>query len=124
MTRVPNRPRLTTRDLAPLVGEASTRGARRWIVLHGKRRLGARRNRRGYWTVSRVAFMAWRRQCRATMRQLRKLTHDIFVKSVLPNIREESPLAALFRDSNDRGDYRIEGQAMVFPADFRFRKAS
>ena len=44
------------------------------------------------------------------------LTHDIFVGRVLPNVRVESPTAMLFQDAG-AGDYRLEGQNMVFAAD-------
>src|SRR3990167_6609454 len=47
------------------------------------------------------------------------LTHDIFVGRVLPNVRVESPTAMLFQDAG-AGDYRLEGQNMVFAADLEF----
>jgi hypothetical protein len=42
------------------------------------------------------------------------LTHDIFVGDVKNNVRRESPTASLFNDALPSGDYRLEGQNMVF----------
>jgi len=42
------------------------------------------------------------------------LTHDIFVGQVKNNVRRESPTASLFTDALPSGDYRLEGQNMVF----------
>ena len=42
------------------------------------------------------------------------LTHDIFVGDVKNNVRRESPTASLFTDALPSGDYRLEGQNMVF----------
>jgi hypothetical protein len=57
------------------------------------------------------------------MTALTGLTHDIFVGRVLPNVRRESPTATLFQQAaqgNGPGEYRLEGQHMVFAADYRF----
>ena len=53
------------------------------------------------------------------MSDLTGLTHDIFVGRVLPNVRRESPTAMLFQNAGP-GEYRLEGQHMVFAADYRF----
>ena len=42
------------------------------------------------------------------------LTHDIFVGDVKNNVRRESPTATMFADALPSGDYRLEGQYMVF----------
>jgi hypothetical protein len=52
------------------------------------------------------------------MTDLTGLTHDIFVGKVLPNVRVESPASQLFRNAGPK-EYRLEGQHMVFAADFR-----
>ena len=53
------------------------------------------------------------------MTALTGLTHDIFVGRVLPNVRRESPTAMLFQNAGP-GEYHLEGQKMVFAADYRF----
>lgn len=47
------------------------------------------------------------------------LIHDVFVDGVLPNVRRESKLAMIFQDAG-RGDYRLEGDAMKFAADYDY----
>ena len=51
------------------------------------------------------------------------LTHDIFVGRVSQNVRRESPASQLFQNAGT-GDYRLEGQKMVFAGDFRFKTGS
>lgn len=53
------------------------------------------------------------------MTALTGLTHDIFVGSVIPNVRRESKTAMLFQDAGP-GDYRLEGQNMVFATDLLY----
>ena len=53
------------------------------------------------------------------MTDLTGLTHDIFVGDVLPNVKRESPTAMLFRDAGPK-EYHLEGQKMVFAADYQF----
>jgi len=53
------------------------------------------------------------------MTGLTGLTHDIFVGDVLPNVRRESPTALLFKNAGP-GQYRLEGQKMVFAADYEY----
>lgn len=55
-----------------------------------------------------------------TMATLTGLTHDIFVNDVVNNVRRESETAQLFRDAGP-DEYRLEGQAMKFAADLRFK---
>lgn len=54
------------------------------------------------------------------MSTLTGLTHDIFVGRVVNNVRRESKTAMLFQDAQP-GEYRLEGQHMVFAADLRFK---
>ena len=54
------------------------------------------------------------------MTALTGLTHDIFVGRVVNNVKRESKTAMLFQDAQP-GDYRLEGQHMVFAADLRFK---
>ena len=54
------------------------------------------------------------------MDDLQGLTHDIFVGDVVNNVRRESPTAELFMDAQP-GEYRLEGQNMVFATDLRFK---
>lgn len=54
------------------------------------------------------------------MENLTGLTHDIFVGQVSKNVIRECPTAALFEEAQP-GDYRLEGQNMVFAADLRFK---
>jgi hypothetical protein len=54
------------------------------------------------------------------MAALTGLTHDIFVGKVVNNVRRESPVSMLYQDA-DRGEYRLEGQNMVFAVDLRFK---
>jgi hypothetical protein len=54
------------------------------------------------------------------MTALTGLTHDIFVGEVVNNVRRESPCAMLFQDASP-GEYRLEGQNMVFAVDLRFK---
>lgn len=53
------------------------------------------------------------------MSELSGLTHDIFVGEVQKNVRRESPTAQIFQDAGS-GDYRLEGQHMVFAADYQW----
>jgi len=55
-----------------------------------------------------------------TMATLTGLTHDIFVGKVVNNVRRESKVAMLFTDALPQGEYRLEGQNMVFSAKLRF----
>jgi hypothetical protein len=48
------------------------------------------------------------------------LTHDIFIGSVVNNVRRESPTAMLFQDA-EPGEYKFSGQNMVFAVDLRFK---
>jgi hypothetical protein len=48
------------------------------------------------------------------------LTHDIFVGRVVNNVKRESPTAMLFQNAGT-GDYHLEGQAMKFATDLRFK---
>jgi len=52
--------------------------------------------------------------------ELTGLTHDIFVGRVVNNVRRESPVSMLFQDAQP-GEYRLEGQNMVFAVDLRFK---
>jgi len=54
------------------------------------------------------------------MTDLAGLTHDIFVGRVVNNVRRESPVAMLFQDA-EPGEYKLEGQNMVFAVDLRFK---
>ena len=54
------------------------------------------------------------------MTDLTGLTHDIFVGRVVNNVRRESPVSMLFQDA-EPGEYRLEGQNMVFACDLRFK---
>lgn len=54
------------------------------------------------------------------MTALTGLTHDIFVGRVVNNVRRESPVAMLFQDA-EPGEYRLEGQNMVFSVDLRYK---
>lgn len=54
------------------------------------------------------------------MSALTGLTHDIFVGKVVNNVKRESKTAMLFRDAQP-GEYRLEGQHMVFATDLRFK---
>ena len=54
------------------------------------------------------------------MAALTGLTHDIFVGKVVNNVRRESPTAMQFQDAQP-GEYRLEGQNMVFAVDLRFK---
>jgi hypothetical protein len=54
------------------------------------------------------------------MDALTGLTHDIFVGRVVNNVRRESKVGMLFTDALPSGDYRLEGQNMVFATDLRF----
>jgi hypothetical protein len=55
-----------------------------------------------------------------TMSTLTGLTHDIFIGKVVDNVRRESKVGRLFTDALPQGDYRLEGQNMVFAARLRF----
>jgi hypothetical protein len=48
------------------------------------------------------------------------LTHDIFVGQVENDVKRESKTAMLFQEAG-KGDYRLEGQNMVFATDLRFK---
>jgi hypothetical protein len=54
------------------------------------------------------------------MADLTGLTHDIFVGRVVNNVRRESPVSMMFQDA-EPGEYRLEGQHMVFAVDLRFK---
>lgn len=54
------------------------------------------------------------------MAALTGLTHSIFVGRVVNNVRRSSPTSMLFQDAAP-GEYRLEGQDMVFAADLRFK---
>ncbi len=56
----------------------------------------------------------------ALMSELTGLTHDIFVGRVVDNVRRESKVAMLFQDA-EPGEYRLEGQNMVFAVDLRYK---
>lgn len=53
------------------------------------------------------------------MTALTGLTHDIFVGKVIPNVHRESKVAMLFQEAQ-QGEYRMEGQNMVFATDLRY----
>lgn len=53
------------------------------------------------------------------MSALTGLTHDIFVGKVIPNVHRESKVAMLFQEAG-QGEYRMEGQNMVFATDLRY----
>lgn len=55
-----------------------------------------------------------------SMSGLTGLTHDIFVGKVVKNVIKESKVAQLFTDALPSGDYRLEGQNMVFATDLRY----
>lgn len=55
-----------------------------------------------------------------SMEDLAGLTHDIFVGSVVNNVRRASPSSMLFQDLPP-GEYRLEGSACVFATDLRFK---
>lgn len=57
------------------------------------------------------------------MAALTGLTHDIFVGSVVDAVKYASPAAALFQDAQP-GEYRLEGQAMKFAVDLRFKRSA
>lgn len=48
------------------------------------------------------------------------LMRDVFVGRVSPNVRRASAVSMMFQDAGP-GDYRLEGNAMKFAADFRFK---
>lgn len=54
------------------------------------------------------------------MSALTGLTRDIFVGRVVNNVRRASPVSMLFQDAQP-GEYRLEGQNMVFSVDLRFK---
>ena len=54
------------------------------------------------------------------MSDLTGLAHDIFVGRVVNNVRRASPVSMLMQDM-DAGEYRLEGQNVVFAADLRFK---
>lgn len=54
------------------------------------------------------------------MAQLTGLTHDIFVGRVVNNVRRSSPVSMMFQDA-EPGEYRLEGQNMVFAVDLRYK---
>ena len=54
------------------------------------------------------------------MNQLTGLTHDIYVGSVVNAVKRMSPTSSMFQDAGP-GEYRLEGQAMVFATDLRFK---
>jgi hypothetical protein len=54
------------------------------------------------------------------MADLTGLTHDIFVGSVVNNVRRESPVSMMFQDA-EPGEYHLEGQNMVFAVDLRYK---
>ena len=56
----------------------------------------------------------------ALLSELTGLTHDIFVGRVVNNVRRESKVAMLFQDA-EPGEYRLEGQHMVFAVDLRYK---
>ena len=56
----------------------------------------------------------------ALMSELTGLTHDIFVGRVVNNVRRESKVAMLFQDA-EPGEYRLEGQNMVFAVDLQYK---
>lgn len=53
------------------------------------------------------------------MTDLTGLAHDVFQGNVLPNVRCESPTAMLFQEAGP-GDYTLEGQNMVYAADYDY----
>lgn len=55
-----------------------------------------------------------------TMAGLTGLTHDVFVGSVVNNVKRESPTAMLFQDAQAGSDYQLVGQNMVFAVDLTF----
>ena len=59
----------------------------------------------------------------ALMSELTGLTHDIFVGRVVNNVRRESKVSMLFQDA-EPGEYRLEGQNMVFAVDLRYKTGS
>lgn len=54
------------------------------------------------------------------MSALTGLTHDIFVGKVARNVIRESKVGQLFSEALPGGDYRLEGQNMVFATDLRY----
>lgn len=54
------------------------------------------------------------------MAALTGLTHSIFVGRVVNNVKRSSPTSMLFQDAQP-GEYRLEGQNMVFNVDLRFK---
>jgi hypothetical protein len=56
----------------------------------------------------------------ATMSGLTGLTHDVFVGSVVDNVRRESACAMAFQDAQPGTDYTLVGQNTVFAADLNF----
>jgi len=57
------------------------------------------------------------------MTALTGLTHDIFVGQVVNAVKYTSPAAQLFQDAKP-GEYRLEGQAMKFAVDLRFKRSA
>ncbi|MGE0451082.1 MAG: hypothetical protein AB7Q29_16030 [Vicinamibacterales bacterium] len=53
------------------------------------------------------------------MATLTGLTHDVFKGSVENNVRRRSPASMLYQEA-EQGEYSLEGQNMVFFADFHF----
>ncbi|KKL61699.1 hypothetical protein LCGC14_2192670, partial [marine sediment metagenome] len=49
-----------------------------------------------------------------------ELMHDIFIGKVVNKVRRESPTSTLFQDAQP-GEYRLEGTAMKFAVDLRFK---
>lgn len=54
------------------------------------------------------------------MTALTGLTHDIFVGDVVDDVRRESPVSMMFQNAQP-GEYRLEGQNMVFAVDLRYK---
>jgi hypothetical protein len=54
-----------------------------------------------------------------SLTDMANLVHDVFTQGVLPNVRRESKLAMIFQEAG-RGDYRLEGDAMKFAADYDY----
>lgn len=54
------------------------------------------------------------------MAALTGLTHAIFVGRVVNNVRRSSPTSMMFQDATP-GEYRLEGSAMTFSVDLRFK---
>lgn len=56
-----------------------------------------------------------------TLQNLSGLVHDVFVGSVVNNVRRTSATSEVFQDASPGTDYKLVGEAMVFATELRFK---